>query len=103
MAKQTLSALGRIDVLVVSGSRIARTSPDGRSSTRTRMDYPTFLTAQLLTKTETRSARCYRACASRAYGKVVVLTTDAGRVPTVSSALFGAAAAGLSVQRSGDR
>jgi len=60
-----LSALGRIDVLVVSGSQ-DREDVAGRPFIDTDPhDYPTFLTAQLLTKLN-RSARCYRACASRA-------------------------------------
>jgi 2-hydroxycyclohexanecarboxyl-CoA dehydrogenase len=94
MAKQALSALGRIDVLVVSGSQ-DREDVAGRPFIDTDPhDYPAFLTSQLLTKLNPIGA-VLPSMREQGYGKVVVLTTDAGRVPTVSSALFGAAAAGL--------
>jgi 2-hydroxycyclohexanecarboxyl-CoA dehydrogenase len=94
MAKQALSALGRIDALVVSGSEVPQ-AVDGRPFIDTDPhDYPNFFTAQLISKLNPIGA-VLPSMRDQGYGKVVVLTTDAGRVPTVSSSLFGAAAAGL--------
>jgi 3-oxoacyl-[acyl-carrier protein] reductase len=94
MTKQVLEALGRIDVLVVSGSQDPQ-EVSGRPFIDTDPhSYPTFLKSQMLTKLNPVGA-VLPTMREQGYGKVVLLTTDAGRLPTVSSALFGAAAAGL--------
>ncbi len=94
MAQQALAALGGIDVLVVSGSQ-DREDVAGRPFIDTDPHtYSSFLKAQLLTKLNPIGA-VLPGMRERGYGKIVVLTTDAGRIPTVSAALSGAAAAGL--------
>jgi 3-oxoacyl-[acyl-carrier protein] reductase len=92
VVSSVLSDHGRVDLLVGSGSPrhpgpklFLETDPE---------DYAGYFVRQAATR-----LNILRACAdtmiSQGKGKVVFLTTDAGRVPTPSEALLGAGAAGL--------
>jgi 3-oxoacyl-[acyl-carrier protein] reductase len=93
MAGTVVEEYGGIDILVVSGGGggageallFAETDP------RT---FPDYLVGQLLTRLNAIAA-VLPSMRARGYGKIVVVTTDAGRVPTTGEALFGGAAAAL--------
>jgi 3-oxoacyl-[acyl-carrier protein] reductase len=83
---------GRLDILVVSGS------PDaGESDLFEAMDpslYQLKINAQLLSRLNCLHAALEPMVAQH-YGKVIFITTDAGRTPTPGLSVSGAAAAGL--------
>lgn len=92
VVSEVLAEHGRIDLLVGSGSPrrpgpmlFLETDPE---------DYAGYFVRQAVTRLNILRA-CTDAMISRGKGKVVFLTTDAGRVPTPSEALLGAGAAGL--------
>lgn len=93
VVKRVTERYGRLDVMVVSGAPTEGAKPDLFEA----MDpsqYHRMLDGQFVSR-----LNCLRAAippmAAKGYGKVVFVTSDAGRVPTPSEALVGAAAAAL--------
>jgi 2-hydroxycyclohexanecarboxyl-CoA dehydrogenase len=83
---------GRLDILVVSGS-----PPAGESDLFEAMDpslYQLKINAQLLSRLNCLHAALEPMIAQH-YGKVIFITTDAGRTPTPGLSVSGAAAAAL--------
>lgn len=94
MAAAAEAEFGGIDILVVSG---AGGGPLVTALPFVDIDplhYPDYLTGQLLTRLNAVGA-VLPTMRSRGYGKIVLVTTDAGRVPTPGESMFGIAAAGL--------
>ena len=85
--------LGGLDILIVNGG-------DAGDATAARFvdvepqTIPDYFAGQLFGRLYVLSAALPIMC-ERRYGKVVVVTSDAGRVPTTGESLWGAAAAGL--------
>lgn len=92
MASDVREHLGPVDILVASGSP---TSPSAELFLETDpADYPRYFVRQCVTRLNPLRAVADQMIA-QGKGKVVFITTDAGRVPTPSEALIGAGAAGL--------
>lgn len=93
IVQTALDSFGKVDIMVVSGgdgpslSALPFADTDPRS-------YPDYLVGQLLTRLNAIGA-VLPAMRQQGYGKIVLVTTDAGRVPTPGEALYGAAGAGL--------
>lgn len=92
MAARVAERLGGADILVASGSPtrpsaelFLDTDPD---------DFPAYFVRQCVTRLNPLRALADQMIA-KGKGKVVFLTTDAGRVPTPSESLIGAGAAAL--------
>ena len=89
---RVVERFGRLDILVVSGS-----PPAGDSDLFEAMDpslYQRKIDAQLLSRLNCLHVALSPMSAQR-HGKVVFITTDAGRTPTPGLSVSGAAAAGL--------
>jgi 2-hydroxycyclohexanecarboxyl-CoA dehydrogenase len=93
LAAAVVEEFGGIDILVVSGGSggAGKALPFAETDPRT---FPDYLVGQLLTRLNAIGA-VLPSMRARGYGKIVLVTTDAGRVPTTSEALFGGAAAAL--------
>jgi 3-oxoacyl-[acyl-carrier protein] reductase len=94
MVRTTVEKLGRVDAMVVSGS-----AGGGSVKAEPFIDidphsYPEYMTSQLITRLNAIGA-ALPAMRDQNYGKIVLVTSDAGRVPTTSESLFGVACAGL--------
>ena len=96
MVKRTVDELGRVDALVVSGA-----AGGGQSGVKALpfidIDphlYADYLHSQLITRLNMIGA-ALPAMREQGYGKIVLISSDAGRVPTTSESLFGVANAGL--------
>jgi len=94
MVQGTLREFGRVDILVANGQprlREARALPFHEIDP---VHYAAYFSTRLFSR-----LNCIRAVLDpmreRQYGKIVNVTTDAGRYPTPSESLIGAAAAGL--------
>jgi len=92
-ANMVKDALGDPDILVVSGAAGVPTQALAFADTPPSAFHDYFL-SQLYTRLNAVSA-VLPAMRARGYGKVVVVTTDAGRVPTPGESLYGGAAAAL--------
>lgn len=90
---ETVARHGRIDILVVSGQPQTG-AHGGLFETMTPVDYQGTLEGVLLSRMHCLYAVRDQMMA-QGYGKVVFVTTDAGRVPTPGESVIGAAAAGL--------
>jgi len=90
--ERVVESYGKLDILVVSGS------PDAGQSDLFEAMAPSIyqlkIDAQLLSRLNCLHAALAPMIAQR-YGKVVFITTDAGRTPTPGLSVSGAAAAGL--------
>lgn len=92
VASEVESSFGPVDILVASGSP---TSPSAELFLDTDPDsYPDYFVRQCVTRLNPLRAVADQMI-SQGKGKVVFISTDAGRVPTPSEALIGAGAAGL--------
>jgi len=93
VVKRTITRFGRLDILVVSGAPIAA-GAIGLFETILPAEYAAMMDSQFVSR-----LNCLRAALApmqaRKYGKVIFLTTDAGRTPTPGESLSGAAAAAL--------
>jgi 2-hydroxycyclohexanecarboxyl-CoA dehydrogenase len=93
VVKRTVETHGRIDILVVSG----QPQSGGHGGLFEKMepaDYVGTLDGVMLSRLNCLYAVRDQMIA-QGYGKVVFITTDAGRVPTPGESMIGAAAAGL--------
>jgi 3-oxoacyl-[acyl-carrier protein] reductase len=94
MANNAIAQLGKIDILVASG---AAGAPGGAPRFFRDIEpdnYMVFATSRWFSR-----ANCIRAVLDhmieRSYGKIIIITTDAGRVPTPAESMNGAAAAAV--------
>jgi len=94
MADEARAALGQIDILVVSGGGGPAQLKAAPFIDVDPHSYPDYLVGQLLTRLNGIGA-VLPIMREQNYGKIVLVTTDAGRVPTPSESLFGVAGAGL--------
>lgn len=87
------SELGGLDILIVNGGDAG----DATAAPFVDIDpttMPDYFVGQLFGRLYMISAALPVMC-DRGYGKIVALTSDAGRIPTTGQSLWGAAAAGL--------
>lgn len=96
MVDNAIEKLGKVDILVVSGGASAK--PEASLPTFFRsMDpglYTDFVATRLLSRAYAIKA-VLEHMIEKQYGKIIMLTTDAGRWPTPGEAINGAAAAGV--------
>lgn len=92
VVERVVNRLGRLDILVVSGS------PGGGKpdlfEDMPPAEYTRMLNGQLISRMNCLHA-AVPVMSRQGYGKVVFITSDAGRTPTPSETLVGTAAAGL--------
>ena len=93
MVGRTIDRFGRVDIIVGSGE--PADSPESKLFPQTP---PSELTAHFLTRCIAR-LNCARAVVNHmvscSFGKIILITTDAGRMPTPSQTMVGAAAAAV--------
>lgn len=94
MVKTTCDEFGRVDALIVSGSG---GGPSVKALPFIDIDphtYGDYMTSQLVTRLNAIGA-ALPTMRDQGYGKIVLITSDAGRIPTTSESMFGVACAGL--------
>ncbi len=92
MVQEAVARFGQVDIVVASGA-------GGRAFPRLFVDtdphsFPAYFEGTIFARLYTIAAALPH-LRERGYGKIVVVTTDAGRVPTPAESLIGGAAAGL--------
>lgn len=92
VVERVVARFGKLDILVVSGSP-GGGKPDLFEDMPT-TEYARMLNGQLISRMNCLHA-VVRPMSEQGYGKVVFVTSDAGRTPTPSETLVGTAAAGL--------
>lgn len=92
LAKSTVEQFGRVDILIANGG--SRKPGPVLFDQAPPEDLPKYFEGRILTRLYPLHA-VLPYMKERKYGKVVLITSDAGRVPTPSESLIGASAAAL--------